>query len=142
MLYETIKDLAEDFSFPNLNYMLAPNPPEKKMSTENGETTSSIPSRRFKTEDALPTGDIPNPRFYTGHILYIYNNVVKVYYATKVFGQNFTILPPILTGTRGQFHESFNPKICTTKCKKEWHSNLKMRKQKMKMPKWATQILD
>ena len=79
LLYETIKDLTEDFSFPNLNYMLAPNPPEKKMSLDNGETTSSFPSKRIQTEDALPTGDIPNPRFYTGHILYIYNNVVKVF---------------------------------------------------------------
>ena len=81
LLYETIKDLTEDFSFPNLNYMLAPNPPEKKMSLDNGETTSSFPSKRIKIEDALPTGDIPNPRFYTGHILYIYNNVVKVFYS-------------------------------------------------------------
>ena len=77
-------DLNEDFSFPSLNYMLAPpppSPPQKKMLADDdfgGDddvTTSASKPVNPDSPDSLV-----NARFYTGHILYIYNNVIKVFH--------------------------------------------------------------
>ena len=79
ILHETISDLTE-LPFQNVNYVLTPTPPDRRMSSDDGVSPRSglSPSQTSSASDENIFMDFSNVRLYTGHILYIYSNVVKV----------------------------------------------------------------
>jgi outer membrane protein assembly factor BamD (BamD/ComL family) len=52
--------------------------PESRMSSTDDVTRKVSQTTNSQDQAKVFLNDFPNARLYTGHILYIYNNVVKV----------------------------------------------------------------